>query len=77
MFANDKNYLKIRDYYHYTGIAHSICNLKFNVTNKIPALFHRGSNYDYHFIIKELVQEIDGKFKCLKENTKKYKAFPI
>ena len=33
--------------------AHSICNLKFNVPNEIPVVYHNGSNYDYHFIIKE------------------------
>ena len=34
--------------------AHSICNLKFNVPNKISVVFHNGSNYDYQFIIKEV-----------------------
>ena len=29
-------------------------NLKFNVPNEIPVVFHNGSNYDYHFIVKEL-----------------------
>ena len=39
-FAANKNYQKVRDHCHYTskyrGAAHSICNLKFNVPNKIP-----------------------------------------
>ena len=52
------NYPKVRDYLHYTdkykGAAHSIYNLKFNVHNETPAVFHNGSNYDYHFIIREL-----------------------
>ena len=56
-FAHNKNYRKVRHHCHYTGkyrgAAHSICNLKFNVPNEIPALFHNGSDYDYHFIIKE------------------------
>ena len=38
------NYRKVRDHCHYTGkyrgVAHSICNLKFNVSNKIPVVFH-------------------------------------
>ena len=50
------NYHKLRDHCHYRGkyrgAAHSICNLKFNVPNEIPVVFHNGSNYDYHFIIK-------------------------
>ena len=39
--------------------------------NGIPVVFHNGSNYDYHFIIKELANE--EKFECLGENTEKYK----
>ena len=38
----------------YRGAAHSICNLEFNVHNEISVVFHNGSNYDYHFFIKEL-----------------------
>ena len=38
----------------YRGSAHSICNLKFYVPKAIPVVFHNDSNYDYHFIIKEL-----------------------
>ena len=34
------------------GAVHSICNLKLNVPNEIPVVFHRGSNYDCYFIIK-------------------------
>ena len=51
-FANDKNYRKVKDHCHYTGkyrgAAHSICNLIFNVPIEILAVFHDGSNYDYH-----------------------------
>ena len=60
--AKGKNYQKVRDHYHsarkYRGAAHSVCNLKFNVPNEIPV----GSNYDNHFIIKELAEEFEGKF---------------
>ena len=45
--------------------------------NETPVVFHNGSNYDYHFIIKELANEFDGKFECLWENTEKYKIFSI
>ena len=44
--------------------------------NKIPVVFHNGSNYDY-FIFKELAKEFEGQFKCLGENTGKYKTFSI
>ena len=53
--AKDINYQKVRDHCHYIGkyrgAGHSICNLKFKVPNKVPVVFHNGSNYDYHFII--------------------------
>ena len=50
MFAKDKNYRKFRDYCHYAGksrdAAHSICNLRFNMPNKVPVVFHNGSNHE-------------------------------
>ena len=56
---------------------HSICNLKYSVPKKIPIVFHNGSNYDYHFIIKELAEEFKKQFTCLGENTEKYKTFTV
>ena len=44
---------------------------------EIPIVFHNGSTYDYHFIIKELVKEFDGNFECLGENTEKYITFSV
>ena len=41
----------------------------------MPIVFHNGSTYDYHFIIKELVKELEGDFECLGENTEKYITF--
>ena len=54
------NYPQVRDHCHYKcrGTAHSMCNLKFNVPNRIPVVFHNGSNYD-------------GELEYLKENTEK------
>ena len=43
------------------------------IPKEIPVVFHNGSTYDYHFIIKELVKEFDGNF----ENTEKYKTFSV
>ena len=75
-----KNY-KVRDHCHYTGIyrgaAHNVCNLRYKVPKEIPVVFHNGSTYDYHFIIKELVKEFKGTFDCLGENTKKYITFSV
>ena len=47
---------------------HSICNLKLNVPNEFPVVFHISSNYDYHFITKELANTIEGQFECLTKN---------
>ena len=74
----EKNY-KVRDHCHYTGkyrgAAHNICNLRYKIPKEIPVVFHNGSTYDYHFIIKELVKQFDGNFECLGENTEKYITF--
>ena len=45
--------------------------------NEIPVVFHKGSIYDYHFIIKELAKEFEGQFECLRKNTEKYKSFSV
>ena len=49
----------------------------FSVPKKIPIVFHNGFNYDYHFIIKELTEELKKKFPCLGENTENYIAFTV
>ena len=54
-----------------------MCNLRYKIPKEIPVIFHNGSTYDYHFIIKELVKEFDGNFECLGENTVKYKIFSV
>ena len=72
---------KVRDHCHYTrkyrGAAHSVCNLRYKVVKEIPVLFHNGSVYDYHFIIKYLAREFYGYFECLGENTEKYITFSV
>ena len=40
-------------------------------------MFHNGSTYDYHFIIKELAKEVEGNFECLGENTEKHITFSV
>ena len=77
----DKKYHKVRDRCHYTGkfraAAHNICNLRYKIPKKIPIVFHNGSTYDYHFIIKQLAKEFDSQFECLGENTEKYITFSV
>ena len=70
---------KVRDHCHYTGkyrgAVHNTCNLRYKIPKNIPVIFHNGSTYDYHFIIRELVKEFEGNFECLGENTEKYITF--
>ena len=47
----------------------------YSVPEEIPIVFHIGSNYDYHFIIKELAQKFEGQCTCSGENTEKYIPF--
>ena len=60
-------YHKVKDHCHYTekytGAAHNICNLRYKKRKKVPIVFHNGSAYDYHFIIKKLAKESEGQFK--------------
>ena len=78
---NDKKNYKVQDHCHYTGryrgAAHNICNLRYKVPKEIHIVFHNGSTYDYHFIIKELVKEFEGNFECLGENTQKCITFSV
>ena len=71
-----KNLKKVRDHCHYMGqdrgAAHSICNLRYQIPNEILIVFHNGSGYDYHFIIRQLAKEFEGNFEFIGENTEKY-----
>ena len=61
-YEKDKKYPKVRDPCHYTreyrGAVQAISNLKYSAPIKITIALHNGSNYDYHFIIKELIEEL-------------------
>ena len=77
-YLKDEKYCKVRDYRgEYRDVAHSTCNLEYSVPKKIPIVFHNGSNYDYHFIIKEIAEEFKKQFTCLRENTEKYITFTV
>ena len=62
-FTNGKNYCKVKDHRYYTGkyrgAVHSIRNLKIGIPKWISLVFHNGSNYDYHVIIKKLAKEFE------------------
>ena len=51
--------------------------MRYKIPKEIPVVFHNGSTYDYHFIIKELAKEFEGNFECLDENTEKYITFSV
>ena len=80
-YANYKKYHKVRHHCHYAGAyrgaVHSICNWKYSIPKEITVIFHNGSNYYYHFIIKELANAFEWKFTCSGENTEKYISFSV
>ena len=49
---------KVRDHCHYTGHysgpAHSLCNLRYKIPSYIPVVFHNLSGYNVHLFIREL-----------------------
>ena len=57
--------------------AHCKYNLRYKIPKEISVVFHNGSAYDYHFIIKQLAEEFEGELKCLGENAKKYITFSV
>ena len=71
----DKKNRKVRDHCHYAGkyrgAEHSIYDLKYSAPKNIPIVFHNGWNCDFHFIIKELEEELKKQFTRLGENTEK------
>ena len=84
IFSSDddnEKYPKVRDHCHCTGKfrgrAHSICNLRYKTLKEIPLVFHNGSTYDYHFIIKQSAKKFDSQFEFLAEYTEKYITFSI
>ena len=81
---NKKEYklkCKVRDHCQFTGkyrgAAHSECNLRYKVPKVFEVVFHNGSSYDNHFVIKQLAKGFNGYFGCIEENTEKYISFYI
>ena len=56
--AYNKTDVRVRDHCHitgqYRGSAHQDCNLNFQITDKIPVIFHNLRGYDSHFIMQEI-----------------------
>ena len=57
---NYKKYYKVKDHCHYTGkyrgAIHNVRNLRCKTPKEISVAFRNGSKYEYHFIIKDLVE---------------------
>ena len=79
IFTKDNK--KVRDHCHvtgkYRGAAHNKCNMNCKIIKYIPVIFYNGSIYDNHFIIEECVNDFEGEFDCLGENTEKYINFSV
>ena len=70
---------KVREHNHlsgkYRGAACQSCNTKEGKATKLlPVFFHNGSNYDFHFLIEELMKYEDeyNKVKLLSKNSENY-----
>ena len=51
--------------------------IKYVILCIIPVVFHNGTNYDYHFIIKRLAEKFEGNFECLGDSKEKYITFLV
>ena len=69
---------KVRDYCHVTGkfrgAAHWNCNINFQLTKKIPVIFHNLKWYDGHLIFSQL-NKFDVKINVIPNELEKYMAF--
>ena len=78
-FENESD--KRIDHDHLTGkfrsVLHNNCNLKYRIPNKIPIIFHNLTNYDEHFIIQSLKNNVINNISIIPQSFEKYKAFLI
>ena len=69
---------KVRDHCHVTGkfrgAAHWDCNINFQLTKKVPVIFHNLRGYDSHLIFNEL-DKFDVKIKVIPNGLEKYMVF--
>ena len=76
LIDNDEE--KVRDHCHVTGkfrgAAHWNCNINFQLTKKVPVIFHNLRGYDSHLIFNELTK-FDVKTKVIPNGLEKYMAF--
>ncbi|XP_066596509.1 uncharacterized protein [Prorops nasuta] len=70
------NDVKVRDHDHITGLfrgaAHNSCNINYKLKLNIPVIFHNLSNYDAHFLIRDITNSFEGDVKVIPLNMEKY-----
>ena len=75
LIDNDEE--KVRDHCHVTGkfrgAAQWNCNIKFQLTKKVPAIFHKLRGSDSHLIFSEL-DKFDVKISAIPNGLEKYMA---
>ena len=76
LIDNDED--KVRDHCHVTGkfrgAAHRNCNVNFQLTKKVPVIFHNLRGYDSHLIFNEF-DKSDVKINVIPNGLEKYMAF--
>ena len=76
LIDNDEE--KMRDHCHVTGkfrgAAHWNCNINFQLTKKVPVMFHNLRGYDSHSIFNEF-DKFDVNIKVILNGLEKYMAF--
>ena len=76
LIDNDEE--KAKDHCHVTGkfrgAAHWDCNINFQLTKKVPVIFHNLRGYDSHLIFNEL-DKFDVKISVIPNGLEKYMAF--
>ena len=76
LIHNDEE--KVRDHCHVTGkfrgAVHWNCNINFQLTKKIPLIFHNLRGYDSHLIFNEL-DKFDVKINVIPNGLEKYMVF--
>ena len=74
----DQDGKKVRDHCHVTGklrgAAHWSCNINFQLTKKIPVIFHNLKGYGSHLIFSEL-NKFHVKISVIPNGLEKYMAF--